>query len=340
MAARWLSSRTARTLLSSRTKFMIFPPRGSALLADADSNIDWDETTCLLCGGESWSPLVEAPDPTRERVGRWFMVVQCRDCGLCFTNPRPAPVSIAQFYCDDYRPHRPIHADSARTRWWQRWAPLARLHYWRKSVPLHGEGRLLDFGCGGGAFLLRMRRQGWNVVGVDASAAVVQQLRDRFGLAALAGSLPHPELVDESFDVITMWQALEHTHQPLDVLRAAHALLAPSGKLIASVPNIDSLAFRWFGQAWNGLELPRHLVHFDPWTLRLMLHRAGFRQIRIRMQRRSGWLRDSARRAVELHPRVNWPRRRLQGRTLSNLAGWYAYLTGQSDCMIAEAIKK
>jgi SAM-dependent methyltransferase len=319
---------------------MTISPRTVALLADADSNIEWQETACLLCGGENWSPLVEAPDPIPDAAGRWFMVVQCRDCGLCFTNPRPSPDSMAQFYSGNYRPHRPIGADSAGTRWWQRLRPWARLQHWRKSLPLRGQGRLLDFGCGGGAYLLRMRRQGWNVVGIDACETVVQQLRGSFGLPALAGSLPNAELAEESFDVITMWHSLEHTHEPLDVLRAAQQLLSSGGKLIVAVPNIDSCAFRWFGQSWNALDLPRHLVHFDPWTLRLMLHRAGFRQIRVRMQRRSGWLRDSARRAVELHARVNWWRRRLQGRTISNFAGWYAYLTRQSDCMIAEAIKK
>jgi len=320
---------------------MSFSTRGSALLADpvagVDSGIEWEETACLLCGGDNWSPLVEAPDPTPDGAGRWFMVVQCCDCGLCFTNPRPTLDSIGQFYRDDYFPHQPLDDDTGHTHWWQRLAP--RWQDWRKCLPRHGEGRLLDFGCGDGTFLLRMRRQGWNVVGVDACAAIVDQLRDRFGLGALAGSLPHPELANESFDVITMWHALEHTHQPMDILRSAHALLSGGGKLIVAVPNIDCCAFRWFGQAWRALDLPRHLVHFAPWTLRLMLHRAGFRQIRMRMQRRSSWLRDSAHRAGQLHPRLNWWRRRLLGRPMSNLASWYAYLTRQADCMVAEAVK-
>lgn len=316
---------------------MSFSQRSPVLLADGPSGIEWEETPCLLCGGGNWSPLVEAPEPTPDGAGRWFMVVQCRDCGLCFTNPRPTPESIGQFYGAGYGPHQAPDDVSGRTRWWQRWTRWQNL---RKCVPLQGEGRLLDFGCGGGSFLLRMRRQGWNVVGIDAAVEVVHQLRDQLGLTALAGSLPHPELTDESFDVITMWQALEHTHQPLDVLRAAHQLLAAGGKLIVSVPNIDSLPFRWFGQAWIGLDVPRHLVHFAPWTLRVMLHRAGFRQFRIRMQRHSSWLRDTARRAGQLHPDLSWWRRRLQSRTASNLAGWYAYLTRQADCMVAEAVKQ
>ena len=318
---------------------MSFSARDASLLTEDSSGIAWEETACLLCGGENWSPLVEAPDLTPGAAGAWFMVVQCRDCGLCFTNPRPTPETISQFYQTGYEPHQPPDDCSGNTRWWHRLPLVARWQHGRKCIPLHGEGRLLDFGCGGGSFLLRMRRQGWNVVGLDVSDDVVRLLRDQLGLTALQGSLPHPELPDESFDVITMWQALEHVHQPLEVLRAAQRLLAPGGRLILSVPNIDCLPFRWFGQAWNGLDLPRHLTHFAPWTMRLMLHRAGFRRVAVRMQRRSSWLRETVRLAARLHPRLPLGRRWLRGRTASNLASWYAYLTRQSDCMVAEAVK-
>ena len=138
-------------------------------------------------------------------------------------------------------------------------------------MPIHGEGRLLDFGCGSGSYLWRMHRQGWKVIGVDPSAAAVDYVRHELGLPALVGSLPHEDLHDGYFDVITMWQSLEHVHWPMEVLRAARRLLAPGGKLIVAVPNIDSLPFRWFGQTWIGLDLPRHLSHFAPSTLTHML---------------------------------------------------------------------
>ena len=144
-------------------------------------------------------------------------------------------------------------------------------------IPWHGRGRLLDFGCGGGAYLERMHRQGWDVTGLDVSAAAVECVRTRLGLRALLGTLPHPELKPATFDVVTMWHSLEHVHEPLEVLRAAHQLLAPGGKLLVATPNIDSLPFRWFGQAWYGLDLPRHLTHFSSRTLRRLLERAGER---------------------------------------------------------------
>src|SRR4051794_29751576 len=69
-------------------------------LAASDSSgpvVEWEEPDCLLCGGQRWTPVLEAPDRAPGGTGLWFAVVQCLDCGLCFTNPRPSAASIGQF---------------------------------------------------------------------------------------------------------------------------------------------------------------------------------------------------------------------------------------------------
>jgi SAM-dependent methyltransferase len=239
----------------------------------------------------------------------------------------------------DYPPHRPIHEDERRFNprhlggLARRWATVDS----RKALPIQGEGRLLDFGCGSGSYLWRMHQQGWKVLGVDRSESAVDYVRHELGLPALSGSLPHEELHDGYFDVITMWQSLEHVHAPMEVLRSARRLLAPGGKLIVAVPNIDSLPFRWFGPAWIGLDLPRHLSHFAPGTLTRMLQSTGFRPGPVRMIRRSAWLRSSAHLACLRRGGVTRFQRWLKGKTVSNLASWYGYLTHRSDCMIVTA---
>lgn len=311
------------------------------LVGQPRAGIDWEECACLLCGSARWTPLVEATDRAQGGTGLCFMVVRCPDCGLCFTNPRPSGRGMGTFYPAGYEPHHRVEGRGAGPRWWHRLPILSkRPELVRKRLPVHGEGRLLDFGCGSGSFLLRMRQQGWQVTGLDVSEAVVGRLRNDLGLHALTGSLPHPALSDASFDVITMWQALEHVHQPLDILGAARQLLVPGGKLIVAVPNIDSLAFRLFGSAWNGLDLPRHLIHFNPRTLRLMLQRAGFRAGRVAMVRRSGWLRDSARLATHHFPHQSPWFHWLRGKTIANLASWYGYWTRQADCMMVTATRR
>jgi SAM-dependent methyltransferase len=205
-------------------------------------------------------------------------------------------------------------------------------------VPLYGRGRLLDFGCGSGAFLDRMRRHGWQVTGVEVSDTVAQRARGQLGVPVLAGSLPNAELDDASYDLVTMWHSLEHVHAPLPVLCEASRLLGPGGKLVLAVPNLESAAFRWCGAAWVGLDLPRHLTHFTPHTLCLMLDRAGFEPVSIEMVRHSSWLRQSARRACQHFRGTLW-HRWLQRKPPSRLAAWYGCLTGQADCIAVTAVK-
>jgi len=294
------------------------------------NDIDWEETLCPLCDGARYRLTMEAPDSRTGGSGLWFAVVQCANCGLSYTNPRPTAQSIMQFYPADYSPHSRTSSKKANAQG-LRGIFSALSGSYRKYLPVRGAGRLLDFGCGSGTFLQRMHGSGWQVTGIDIAAVAVERIHNESGLHALVGSLPHPELTAGSFDVVTMWESLEHVHNPLEVLRAAHQVLAPGGQLIVAVPNIDSLVYRWFGRDWYGLDLPRHLTHFNPWTLHMMLNRAGFRAGRIRMIRHSSWLRRSAQQAQQRH----W----LAYHLPSRLAAWYTCVMRRADCILAVATK-
>lgn len=301
----------------------------------ASLNIDWQETACLLCGRRDWVQVVEAPDSIPNGTGLWFAVVQCRQCNLCFTNPRPSPASIGRFYPRSYRPHQ-----ARRSRRRRLVHSFANLIPGREDsrMPGPGPGRLLDFGCGGGSFLERVRREGWQPTGLDISEAAARGVTERTKCKVLVGSLPHPELEEASFDVITMRQSLEHVHQPLETLREARRLLAPGGKLLVSVPNISSLPFRWFGHAWVGLDLPRHLTHFSPRTLQRMLLRAGFEVGPVHMLRHRSWLQASADRWCRGMHRRSW-HRWLRARAASSAAAWFNFLTYQADCICVTAVR-
>src|SRR5579872_4834123 len=112
-------------------------------IAPARDRVVWEECACPLCGHAGCSPLVEAPDRMPGAGGMWFMVVQCHECGLCYTNPRPSPASIGLFYCGDYAPHQVLDERRLkRSHWWHR-LPLLRNRQdrLRRQMPRHGEGR-------------------------------------------------------------------------------------------------------------------------------------------------------------------------------------------------------
>ena len=299
--------------------------------------VTWCDDPCPLCGRRDEELLFEAADPSpASGPGLVFAVVECRDCRLAYTNPRPEAGSISQFYPADYRPHRrPRKMRAAgNPSWWAR--NTGRSSPERDGgLPWVGEGRLLDFGCGGGGYLARMAEQGWRVTGLDAALGAVQRVRD-LGLEALAGSLPHPHLRAASFDVVTMWHSLEHVHAPLPILREAFRLLVPGGKLIVAVPNRASWAASAFGPAWFGLDLPRHLTHFDPETLAKMLTAAGFRVDETKLVRHSDWLRSSAKLARQRPDAPRW-QRALTWKPLAKLVAALAYGANASDCLMAVA---
>lgn len=306
--------------------------------AEEHAFVAWDDAPCPLCGYEDAETVLEATDPTPSGgKGRVFAVVKCKRCGMAFTNPRPDPDSIGAFYPADYRPHRrPRKMSVARPLSWSARITGRGCKERRGILPWPGTGRLLDFGCGGGSYLKRMADQGWAVTGLDASVGAVRQIQEELGLAALVGTLPHPDLKPGSFEVVTMWHSLEHVHDPVTILREAYQLLVPGGKLVVACPNMAGWPFRWFGPDWFGLDLPRHLTHFTPASLTECLFVSGFQIESIRMIRHADWLRSSAKLAVRSGRAGVWGRA-LTWKPVAKAVAAVCYSAGKSDCMMAIA---
>jgi SAM-dependent methyltransferase len=125
------------------------------------------------------------------------------------------------------------------------------------------EGLLLDVGCATGLFLDAAQRYGqWEVRGIEPSLSAAEFGRQQLGLDIVQGTFADVDLEDTTFDVITMWDVLEHLHHPVTALQKASRLLRPGGLLVVRVPHLESIDARVFGRYWAGLDAPRHLHVF------------------------------------------------------------------------------
>jgi SAM-dependent methyltransferase len=144
------------------------------------------------------------------------------------------------------------------------------------------KGRVLDVGCGSGAFLYRMKLAGWETHGVEPSARAAQLGNERHQLNIQAGTLRDAQLQPDSFDYIRLNHSFEHILDPAETLPLIHRYLSPDGKLFIGVPNVDGWPARWFGKHWWNLGPPVHPYSYSRGTLTRLLEQHGFEVLRFR----------------------------------------------------------
>ena len=197
-------------------------------------------------------------------------LVACRRCGLVFQRDRPDAATLGDAHALAYgEPTRRFHPLVERgVRLFRR----ARVRQAERLLP--PGGRVLDVGCGRGLFLALLAERGYRVRGTELSETTARNAYP--GVPIDTGELAPGAYPSGSFDLVTIWHVLEHLRDPRAALEAAHEALAPGGHLVVAVPNFASAQAR-FGRAdWFHLDLPRHLFHFTPDTLRRLLEDTGF----------------------------------------------------------------
>ena len=188
--------------------------------------------------------------------------------------------------------------------------------------------RLLDIGCGNGAFVRAARAWGWDAEGLDPDPNAAAVGRGR-GLPITVGSLPKVGYPDASFAAVTMSHSIEHLHDPVAGLREIRRILQPGGTVWIDTPNLNSTGHKVFGADWRGLEPPRHLVLFTAPTLISTLSRAGFVEIRqVRAAFVSQWYFTSSHRIARNEDPYPTNGSRLPRRMKLNatIADWHALL--------------
>jgi SAM-dependent methyltransferase len=162
-------------------------------------------------------------------------------------------------------------------------------HRWRDRkaalTPHKQSGSVLDLGCSSGAFLEAIRGEGWHLNGIEMSSDCAKIAEATTGAQVFVGDILEAPFARESFDVITCFDVLEHVYEPRRVMTKVAEWLKPDGIFYVLVPNIDSAEARMFRSYWHGLELPRHLFHYSPASLKFLAEMSSLRVVSLETRR-------------------------------------------------------
>lgn len=231
---------------------------------------------CIACAGRRQRFL--------HRIGT-YRIVQCPRCLLARTCG--ARLDPAAFYDDAYfmDPGAPKgYSDYLALAVAMERTHEARLRRLRRLAP--AAETVLDCGCGPGFFLRAAARAGLRTCGIEVSAFAARYGREQLGQPVITGPIDaeHVAAAGGPFDLITMWDTIEHLHEPASALRLLAGRLRPGGVLALSTGDVGSLAARASGARWHLFSLPEHLWFFSVPSLRRLLARAGLREIGVRRE--------------------------------------------------------
>lgn len=238
---------------------------------------------CNLCGRDEWQ--IRFPNTMTEPnhitadvyrctsagYGSHAQIVQCNHCGYVYANPRWPSEALLQAYTD-------VQDEVyEREREGRELTFEKHLKAVEKAWGEGKRGRMLDVGAYIGVFVEVARQRGWDAWGLEPSAWAYKTAQQR-GVPMIQGTLDSPEVQAQSFDIITMWDVIEHVDDPQGELRKAYHLLKPGGMVVVHTMDIDSLAAKLMGNRWPWL-MDMHIHYFSQKTMRQMLEQVGYRVI-------------------------------------------------------------
>lgn len=246
------------------------------------------KTFCRICREQKdVRVLLSNVRDSAETVKEEFCIVECPTCKIKFIYPFLLPTQIKDIYPDVYYAHQRYDKDRISVK--KRIKSGLRAVYYNQNSkllykllysflkftvnepPFKKAGKLLDVGCGTGEYIREINSFGWNTYGIDLFVATdpTQNI--------INGSAENISFGDKYFDVVRIWNVLEHCIDPHQVLKQINRVLIRNGYVLLYVPNYDSIDRKIFGKYWVSLEIPRHLFHFNYDGINNLLHSTGFK---------------------------------------------------------------
>ncbi len=239
----------------------------------------FERVACNLCGSEDFKVLyknnLNIDDHadvrnfvcTNSNFSRHGQIVKCGKCGLVYTNPRLKSEYVYRQYQTAVDP---VYLAEKKGR------HLTFTNSLNEIEKIGPKGKILDVGCYAGFFLEVAKENGWQACGVEPSRWASEYAKDTLGLDVKTMALEQAGFREKQFDVITLWDTLEHLMDPVSTLKETHRVLKDEGLVCASTMNVNSLFARILGKRWPHLML-MHMYYYSPDTLVKLFARCGFK---------------------------------------------------------------
>lgn len=244
-------------------------------------SIQINYTLCPVCGSAGISEVFKVKDNTVSQ--QYFYIYHCSNCQVRFTQNAPSEASMGDYYkSEDYI----SHTDTAKGlvnrlyRTVRNYSINQKKKLISKATGLK-KGTLLDVGSGTGYFAAAMSGNGWTVTALEPDDGARRVAMEQHSLS----ELPVTELfnlLEKKFDAITLWHVLEHVHDLKRYISTFKNLLSENGKLFIAVPNYLSHDAQKYGEYWAAYDVPRHLYHFTPHTMKTLMKEHGLKIVDIK----------------------------------------------------------
>ena len=231
-------------------------------------------TSCPICKSNDLVEIFSAKDYTVS--GEYFSIEKCKTCTLLFTQNVAEQNEIGRYYASE---NYISHSDTQVGLVNKLYHLIRKKTLQSKKNLIEGEteksnGNILDIGCGTGAFLNTMKTRGWEITGLEPDETARAKAKTFYGIE------PQPSinifnLPYNSYDAITMWHVLEHVHQLHEYIGQLKNLLTDKGKIFIAVPNYTSYDAQHYGTFWAAYDVPRHLYHFTPASMKRLVEQHG-----------------------------------------------------------------
>lgn len=229
--------------------------------------------TCNLCFSNKISTMFEKNN---------YHFNKCENCGIIYINPMPNETELVKLYND---PSKAIYYEKA-TQEGIIYAEKVKSGLFKdlKAINFNSWKRILDIGCGGGFLLNSVKKEFDELHGLEVSMELVRFAKSKWSLNVHHGEIQNVNLPENYFDIVTLYDVIEHIPKPLIFLDAIYRILKHNGVIVIVTPNANGLSARIMKEKWIYYTPPEHIFYYTPKSIKVLLKTKGFKICKVKTE--------------------------------------------------------